>query len=135
MPTLLTAVEEIPDDSTVLFTVQDEDGSTQEVFLATTDDGVVAWKNFCQHETDQRLDVGEGAAIREDSVICPKHGSAFDLESGNCDNGPARGGSLAAVDVTVRHGQVYLTDDDLEFLHDGRIDDDESPDSSSHLRF
>jgi hypothetical protein len=35
----------------------------------------------------------------------------------------------------VRHGQAYLTDENLEFRHEGGIDDDESPISTSHLQF
>lgn len=134
MATLVTSVDEIPENGSYRFTVAESDGGTQEVILIRLEDGVSAWKNFCQHETDQRLDRGTGAALRDDRIICPKHGSAFDTRSGYCDNGPAAGSSLAEVDVTVRHGQVYLTDDDVSFLHEGG-DDDDSPGSSSHLRF
>ena len=135
MPTLLTALEDVPEDGSYLFTVEEADGSTEEVILVRLADGVSAWKNFCQHETDQPLDPGHGAARRDDKIICPKHGSAFDVDSGYCDNGPAAGSSLVEVDVTVRHGQVYLTDDDVEFRHEGGSDDDGPPDTSSHLRF
>ena len=135
MATLVTAVDEIPDDGSYRFTVEEADGGTEEVILLRLDDGVSAWKNFCRHERDQRLDRGRGAALRDDRIICPKHGSSFDVESGYCDDGPAAGSTLAEVDVTVRYGQVYLTDDDLEFGHEGGSDDDGSPDSTSHLRF
>ena len=43
--------------------------------------------------------------------------------------------TLVEVDVAVRHGQVYLTDDDLEFVAEGGIDDDGDPSSTSHLTF
>lgn len=135
MATLVTSVDDIPENGSYRFTVEEADGDTEEVILVRLADGVSAWKNFCQHETDQRLDRGRGAALRDDKIICPKHGSAFDTESGYCDNGPAAGSSLVEVDVTVRHGQVYLTDDDLEFLHEGGSEDDDPPDSTSHLRF
>ena len=134
MATLVTSVDEIPEDGSYLFTVEDADGATEEVILVRLEDGVSAWKNFCQHETDQPLDPGEGVARRDDRIICPKHGSAFDVESGYCGNGPAAGSTLEEVDIAVRHGQVYLTDDDLEFRHEGGGDGD-PPDSSSHLRF
>ena len=135
MATLLTSVDDIPEDGTYLFTVEEPDGDREEVILLALSDGVSAWKNFCQHETDQRLDLGDGAARRDDLIVCPKHGSAFDAATGYCDNGPAAGSSLVEVDVSVRHGQVYLTDDDVEFLHEGGTDDDAPPDSTSHLRF
>jgi nitrite reductase/ring-hydroxylating ferredoxin subunit len=133
--TLVATTDEVPDDGSYRFTVRDPDGRLEEVILVSLSDGVAAWKNFCQHETDQRLDGGGGAARRDDRIICPKHGSAFDAASGVCDNGPASGSTLAEVDVAVRHGQVYLTDDDLEYVHDGGIDEDGDTASSTHLRF
>jgi len=100
---------------------------------------VKAWKNFCQHETDQRLDrgVGNGAVMRDGGVVCPKHGSVFDSCSGYCDNGKAAGSTLVEVEIEVENGSVYLTDDDLTYRHDGGIDDDDGdmPSSSSHLTF
>lgn len=136
MATLLTSVDEIPDNSSYLFTVRGPDGTEEEVILVTRDGEVSAWKNFCLHEIDQRLDLGGGATIRDDRIVCPKHGSTFDAETGYCDHGPAAETVLVDVDVTVRHGQIYLTDDDLELLHEGGIeDDDDGPDSTSHLRF
>jgi nitrite reductase/ring-hydroxylating ferredoxin subunit len=134
MATLVTSLEGIPEDGSYLFTVEESDGDTGEVILVRSNGGVSAWKNFCRHETDQRLDLGEGAALREDRIVCPKHGSTFDVETGRCDHGPAAGTSLVEVDVAVRHGQVYLTDDDHQFRHEGGSDDGDAG-STSHLRF
>jgi nitrite reductase/ring-hydroxylating ferredoxin subunit len=133
--TLVATTDDVPGDGSYRFTVREPGGDLEEVILVSLSDGVAAWKNFCQHETDQRLDRGRGAARRDDRIICPKHGSSFDVASGVCDNGPAGGSTLAEVDVAVRHGQVYLTDDDLEYVHDGGIDEDGDPSSSTHLRF
>ena len=133
--TLVASTDDVPEVGTYLFTVREPDGSPEEVVLVDFGDGVSAWKNFCQHETDQRLDRGNGAAMRDDRLICPKHGSMFDAETGYCDNGKAAGSTLVEVDVTERHGQVYLTDDDLEYVGEGGIDDDDGPSSTSHLTF
>ncbi|WP_267643814.1 Rieske (2Fe-2S) protein [Haloarchaeobius amylolyticus] len=135
-PTRLTSVDEIPENGSYLFTVRESHGSKEEVILVKQPDCVEAWKNFCQHETDQRLDRGMGVAMREGEIICPKHGSMFDACSGDCDNGKAEGLSLVPVDISVNRGVVYLTDDACEFLHEGGIDaDDDMPGSSSHLQF
>ncbi|WP_440007919.1 Rieske (2Fe-2S) protein [Halomicrococcus sp. SG-WS-1] len=131
----LAAVEAIPENGSLLFTVREEDGRKEEVVLVRGDDCVEAWKNFCQHETDQRLDRGFGAAMRDGEIICPKHGSMFDACTGHCDNGKAAGSTLVAVDVTVEDGDVYLVDDDCRYLYDGGIDDDDAPGTSSHLTF
>ncbi len=133
--TLVASTDEIPDVGSYLFTVREPDGDLEEVILVELEDGVSAWKNYCQHETDQRFDRGDGAAVRDDQIVCPKHGSMFDAETGYCDNGKAAGSTLVEVDVAVRHGQVYLTDDDLEFVAEGGIDDDGPPSSTSHLSF
>ncbi|WP_435159323.1 Rieske (2Fe-2S) protein [Haladaptatus sp. DFWS20] len=137
----LTTVDELPENDSFLFTIREHDGSKGEVVLVNGGDCISAWRNFCQHETDQRLDRGFGAAMRDGEIICPKHGSMFDACSGYCDNGDAKGSTLLSVDVTVENGVIYLTDRTCEFLHEGGIeadDDDEDdgmPSSSSHLTF
>ena len=158
--TRVANVEEVPDVGSYLFTVREADGDAEEVILVrsegcetTTGDAVdestavLGWKNFCQHETDQRLDRGMGAAMRDGEIICPKHGSFFDSCSGYCDNGKASGSTLVPVSVTVRDDAVFLTDDDCTYLHEGGIedgdrggtddsdDDDGMPGSTSHLTF
>ncbi|WP_232688746.1 Rieske (2Fe-2S) protein [Halobacterium zhouii] len=136
--TELVAVADVPEQGSWLFTAREWNGKEEEVILVRLADGVVAWKNFCLHEPDQRLDRGMGAAIREDEIICPRHGSMYDACTGHCDNGEAAGTDLVDVDIAVEDGVVYLTDDELEFAHEGGIqddDDDDMPGSSSHLQF
>jgi nitrite reductase/ring-hydroxylating ferredoxin subunit len=137
--TRLTAVEDVPERGGWLFTVQEPDGDKQEVILVRLADGVAAWKNFCQHETDQELHRdGIGTVMRDGGIVCPKHGSVFDAETGYCDNGKAAGSTLVEVDVTAEDGQVYLTDADHTYLWDGGFeedDDDDMPGSTSHLTF
>jgi nitrite reductase/ring-hydroxylating ferredoxin subunit len=101
------------------------------------DGRIAAWKNFCMHEPDQRLDrgVGRGAAMRDGELICPRHGSMFDAATGYCDNGEAAGQTLVGVDVAVRDGTVYLTDEGLTYEHAGGIDEDDGPSSTSHISF
>lgn len=159
--TAITSLADVPRQGTFLFTVSEPSGRTEEVILARLDEHeaseaggasetddeteasepddtptIVAWKNFCMHEPDQRLDRGGavGAATRDGAVICPRHGSMFDLATGGCDNGPARNQSLVSVDVTVADGTVYLTDDALTFEHEGG-DDDDGDLSTTHMSF
>lgn len=134
--TRIAEVTEIPMDGSLLVTVREADGAKEEVIVVRTADCVAAWKNFCQHETDQRLDRGFGAAIRDGEIVCPKHGSMFDGCTGYCDSGKAAESTLVSVDVAVEEGVVYLTDDGCTYLHEGGIDDDDDmPSSSSHLSF
>ncbi|MDZ7747196.1 MAG: Rieske (2Fe-2S) protein [Halobacteriales archaeon] len=132
----ITTTDEVPEQGSFLFTVTEADGDEEEVIIIRdSEDEIAGWKNFCQHEIDQRLDRGNGAATRDGGIICPKHGSIFDGTTGYCDNGKAAGSTLAEVDIAVNRGDVYLTDDDLTFEHVGGIDDDDMPKSTSHLGF
>jgi nitrite reductase/ring-hydroxylating ferredoxin subunit len=137
VPTRLTAVETVQSEGSWLFTAR-TDGTADEVVLLPCGDAVEAFVNTCTHE-QQRLDRGPdagGAVIRGGAVICPKHGSAFDTCAGGCENGPAAGTSLLPVDVSVTRGDVFLTDDDWEFVREGGIEDDDgAPSSTSHLQF
>ncbi|RQH01351.1 Rieske (2Fe-2S) protein [Natrarchaeobius oligotrophus] len=132
----LTTVETVHDERSWLFTVRDQYGEKEEVILVPCEGGVEAWINRCTHES-QRLDTGTGAAMRDGSIICPKHGSIFDSCSGYCDNGNAAETTLSSVEITVDGDDVYLTDDAVTYLHDGGIDDgdDDGPASTSHLSF
>jgi nitrite reductase/ring-hydroxylating ferredoxin subunit len=124
--TRLTSVETVYENRSWLFTVRDEYGEPDEVLLVPCEDEekeeVEAWVNRCTHEA-QRLDRGFGAAIRDGQIICPKHGSMFDSCSGYCDNGEAADTTLVSVEIGVENGDVYLTDDDYDFSHEGSIDD------------
>jgi nitrite reductase/ring-hydroxylating ferredoxin subunit len=138
----LTTVETVRERGSWAFTAREGDAD-REVFLVPCADGsadlpVRAWINRCTHE-DQRLYREEvGAVTRGESVVCPKHGSAFDACEGSCDNGEAAGTTLRSIDIDVRDGAVFLTDEDLTYLYEGLPDDDGDdggPSSSSHLTF
>jgi len=134
--TRIASVGDVPENGSYLFSVEDAFTTEREAVLVPCEDdpGVGAWLNNCPHE-DQRFDTGRGAAIRDGEIICPKHGSLFDACDGDCSNGPAAGSSLRPVDIEVRDGAVYLVDDSYTYLHDGGLDDDEGPSSTSHLSF
>jgi nitrite reductase/ring-hydroxylating ferredoxin subunit len=135
----LTSVEEVPERGSWLFTVR-QHGQDEEYILVRCSDErgpVQAFRNVCTHEPE-RLDrgVGDGAAMRDGEIICPRHGSSFDTCSGYCDNGDARKTTLPSIEVEVDDGDVYLTDDAVTFRHVGPKDeDDDMPSSTSHLGF
>jgi len=133
MPTRVSSVEDVEADPPYLFTAEDPRGDEEEIILVPCEDGIEAWVNRCTHER-QRLEDGDGSSLRDGELVCPRHGSLFDACAGGCDNGPAAGTSLLEVGVTVNRGDVFLTDDSYSFLHEGGADDDDGPDSTSHLR-
>ena len=135
--TELVDVETVRDDGSWLFTARDAFDAPEEVLLVPCSDGeqpVKAWVNQCTHES-QRLDRGMGPAIRDGGIVCPKHGSIFDACTGYCDNGEAAETTLPDVEITIEDETVYLTDSHYTFDHEGAMDDDDEPDSTSHIGF
>ncbi len=141
----IAAVEEVPDDDTLLVTLRPldaaavdeaegdvgeaDDGTPEaEAVLIRLADGVSAFRNYCQHWTDVRLDKGDGAFVRNGEIFCQKHGATFEADSGYCNFGPCEGSVLETVDVDVVDGAVYLTDDAYAFVRIGPAtrDDDAS---------
>lgn len=110
----IAAVEEIPEDSSLLFTVRDG-FDTEEAILLRLSDGAVALRNYCPHWTDVRLDSGSGATVRDGEVVCTKHGATFEKATGDCTFGPCEGATIERLAVAVRDGDVYLADEDYEF--------------------
>ena len=123
----VAAVDEVPADGTFLITVRGDDG-LEEVILTRLDDGVVAYKNYCQHWTDVRLDKGSGALVRNDEIVCQKHAATFETDSGYCNFGPCEGSYLDTVDVRVEDGEIFLTEAGYQFVRVGPSG--ESPQSS-----
>ena len=114
----IAAVEEVPDDGTFLFTVRDG-FDLEEAILVDLADGVVALRNYCPHWTDVRLDSGDGATVRNDELVCTKHGATFEKATGECTHGPCEGATIERLDVPVADGAVYLTDDGYDFEQRG----------------
>ncbi len=118
----IAAVEEVPADSSLLFTVRDG-FDTEEAILLRLADGVVALRNYCPHWTDVRLDKGSGATRRNGELVCEKHGATFEAATGHCTHGPCEGATIGELEVTVADGAVYLTDDEYDFEHTGSSGD------------
>lgn len=110
----IAAVEEIPEDGTLLFSMR-SDGETVEGILLREDETVVAWHNYCQHWTDVALDRGDGATIRDGELLCGRHGATFEIDSGDCTHGPCEGATLDPIEIDVRDGDVFLAEEAYEF--------------------
>lgn len=126
----IVGVEEVPEDSTLLVTLHpvdpdavddgegdvgaDDDGRPEaEAILTRAAGEVTAFRNYCQHWTDVRLDKDDGAFVRNGEVFCQKHGATFEAESGYCNFGPCEGAVLEGVDVSVADDAVFL--DEIDF--------------------
>ena len=132
----VAAVDDVPEETTYLFTVRGTaSGEEREAILVRSDGDLHAWLNYCQHYTHIKIDKGSGAEMRGDELICENHGAYFESESGFCNFGPCEGAYLNEVGITVEDGTVYLSDDDYEFAGRGPIEGDDDLESKSNYKF
>ena len=136
----IVATEEVPVDSTLLVSLRpgpdvevmpadggdDAEPEVEVMLTRLGDDSVVAFRNYCQHWTDVRLDKGDGAFVRNEEIFCQKHGATFEKDGGYCNFGPCEGSSLETVAVEVVEGDVMLTDDDYELIRVAAAERDDS---------
>jgi len=63
-----------------------------------------AVSNVCPHVS---LPLG-GGFVSEDTIVCPFHGSVFNLATGECVEGPAAGDSIDVYAVQVEGDDVLV---------------------------
>lgn len=134
---LVAPVEDVPENSTLVFRVRDPArDEVLEALLVRAGGTVVGWLNHCQHLTHIRLDKGEGAPMRDGEIVCQNHGAMFEAETGLCTFGPCEGAYLDAISVTVEGDGVYLTDEHYAFVGRGPLPrDDIDLSSTSNVEF
>ncbi|MHC3379432.1 Rieske (2Fe-2S) protein [Haloarcula sp. H-GB5] len=109
----IAELDSVPTDSTLVFEARDGRRGIN-CILHRSGDAVVAWRNSCPHQPEVPLDPGRGAIVRGDQLVCHKHGAQFEPEGGVCTHGPCAGDALDSIEVSVRDGDVYLTDERFE---------------------
>lgn len=125
----ITDVAAVPEDTTLLVTVEErESGEQREAVLIRTDDGVEAWFNYCQHWRDVTLDRGDGAMVRDGELVCGRHGATFEVDGGECTFGPCEGAVLDDLPVRTTAGGVFLDTDEYDFVHVGPSEEDDEDD-------
>ncbi len=133
---LIVDAGEVPEGSTFVFRVRDDDGQESEAILLCGEDGVIAWHNYCQHMTHIKLDKGSGAAMRDGEIVCTNHGAMFDTDTGECTFGPCEGAYLNPVEVAVADGEVRLVDPEYAFVGVGPLENDPADlSSTSNIEF
>ena len=87
------------------------EGDAESLILHRDGAAVRAWLNVCPHN-GRRLDWAPGKFLKskEGHLVCAVHGATFETAAGQCIAGPCRGDALGAVDVEVRDGQVWLSE-------------------------
>lgn len=136
----ITNVATVPEDSTLLVTVEErESGEQREAMLIQADSGVKGWFNYCQHWRDVSLDSGDGAMVRDDEIVCGRHGATFETDDGECTFGPCEGAVLDELPVRTTADGVFLDTDEYTFVHvgpsEGEADDDIDLSTESRIGF
>lgn len=122
----ITSVDDVPEDSTFLFTVRDVDAEeNKEAILVRFEDEITGWLNYCQHFTHIKLDKGSGAEMRNGELICTNHGAYFSADTGQCTYGPCEGAYLTEVELAITDGDIYLADDQYDFVKPGPMAQDD----------
>lgn len=80
-------------------------GQTLGGFVVLSADGPRAYVNRCPH-VPYPLDFGDGDVLHEGAIVCVNHGARFDLTSGRCIWGPARGRGLERLEL-VDEGEIW----------------------------
>lgn len=96
----------------------DETGESRpfRIFVVRTHaDEYFGYVNSCPHE-GVWLNFGEGTFFTKDRAFlkCGRHGSAFEIDTGLCIEGPCRGKSLEPIALAVVDGDVCICGIKLE---------------------
>jgi nitrite reductase/ring-hydroxylating ferredoxin subunit len=133
----IAATDDVPAETTLVFTLRAVDsGDEREGILVRTDGDLHAWFNYCQHYTHIKIDKGAGAEMRNGELICENHGAYFESDTGFCNFGPCEGAYLNEIEIEIDDGEVFLADDDYEFVREGPIENDDADlESKSNYKF
>ena len=103
----LCRIEEIPDGEGKGFPAAP--GGFTGIFAVRHGDTVRVWVNSCPH-VGTPLDWMPDKFMSLDGqhIICATHGAYFELDTGECTEGPCRGDYLQAVVTEIRDGVIYV---------------------------
>lgn len=92
--------------------ILDEDGSHRPwpIIVVRWGKQVFGYLNRCPHK-GVNLDWDRNQFLDPSGIrlMCGKHGSAFELGTGRCVDGPCKGSGLTAITLTVLEGDICVT--------------------------
>lgn len=129
IPYVICSMDDIPSRKATGFVLQrrDEDGSARPwpIIIVRWGKHVFGYVNQCPHD-GVNLDWEQDSFLDPNGLrlMCGKHGALFDIESGDCVDGPCLGQGLQPIALAV-------LDDEICVLGVMLIEDDDAPDTSS----
>ena len=105
--TVLCSLNEMEDPGSKGFRV----GRREPMFIIREDKNVFGYVNLCPHQ-GTTLDWKPDAflTVEKDYILCATHGAIFKIDSGVCVWGPCKGRRLAAVNLRIEDGNVFLNE-------------------------
>lgn len=96
----LCSVDDLPEGEARGFDVFDE--GRDALFIVHTGEALKAYVNTCPHH-GASLPWRKNAYLNAagNRIVCSAHGAQFDIETGDCQLGPAMGCSLKSLEVQV----------------------------------
>lgn len=84
---------------------------TRPLVIVRWDDKVYGYINHCPH-TPTQLDAripGQFFNEEHSYLMCDKHGALFEVDTGECFDGPCQGQALSKLSIEVIGGEICLT--------------------------
>jgi nitrite reductase/ring-hydroxylating ferredoxin subunit len=82
------------------------------IMLFLHSDSIRAFHNSCPHQGRPLNFAPDRFLITpEEHLVCAHHGATFELENGECLDGPCRGSSLRSIKVFLEDNLVWLDQD------------------------
>lgn len=79
------------------------------VMVFRRDERILAYQNVCPHRYLSLSWGPDKFLIGDDGLlVCPHHGAAFEIESGECLQGPCIGDKLIPVTLRVQDEELWL---------------------------
>ncbi len=80
------------------------------IFIIRRNKQIFGYVNNCPHQ-NRPLDFEPGQFLDSDlmHLLCGKHGSKFEVESGQCFDGPCKGDHLEPIDLIIDDGDLCVT--------------------------
>ncbi len=80
------------------------------MFIVRRGEALHAWRNACPHYDRARMAWKKDEFLTSDrsQIVCGAHGALFDIDTGDCTQGPCLGQRLSPVAVRVEAGAVFV---------------------------
>ncbi len=107
-PTVLCALDDIPDGDSIGFICESPDGRRAFLVVRSGDQAFV-YVNSCPHiGSPLDFEPGQFLNLEKTHIMCSTHGALFEIADGHCISGPCAGKGLEKVSTRIVDGKILL---------------------------